>query len=334
MESEPSIPNDPHFEAELGSWVLARYEDVLLALRDPRLLPRGTAGMYDVAHHVVREAAAQALNSARLAAWRIGLSDSAGLLAGGLPIGVPVDLVGSFAVPLSQSLAIEVAGVAPDEAGRLSELAREIFLDSAEARPDSTSGATSAVAELGAALTSGGAADVQTFVAISQTLPCLMASIWLQLFRSPEHANWLRRKPELLPTALDELLRLASPTHAVFRVAGQDLEIGSAKVRRGERVTLLLAVANRDPARFPTPNVLDFERKTVSHLTFGAGIHSCSGARLVRMALQIATEALFSVTSGVEVTDEVEWLEGFAIRGPSKLPVLLSARRSGEIQKT
>jgi cytochrome P450 len=164
---------------------------------------------------------------------------------------------------------------------------------------------------------------VQTYVAISQTLPCFLAGAWLELFRSPHEADRLRAQPELMPRAVDELLRHASPARAVFRRALAGLSIARANIAPGDRVVLMISAANHDPARFPEPDRLDLSRDAAGHLAFGRGAHSCPGAPLIRLAVAVATDALLRLTSAVELAGEVEWTGGFAIRSPASLPIVL-----------
>jgi hypothetical protein len=109
----------------------------------------------------------------------------------------------------------------------------------------------------------------------------------------------------------------------VFRRAAADVTIGDASIAAGERVVLMLAAANRDPARFPDPDRLDLARRAAGHLAFGLGAHVCPGAPLIRLAVAVATEALLGAADAIEPAGEVEWLGGFAIRAPATLPVVL-----------
>ena len=135
------------------------------------------------------------------------------------------------------------------------------------------------------------------------------------------------RSPRLMPEAVEELLRHASPARAVFRRALAEMSIGRASVAPGDRVILMLSAANHDPARFPEPGRLDVRRDAAGHLAFGRGAHSCPGAPLIRMAVAVATDALLGMTSAVEPVGEVEWIGGFAIRAPASLPVVLRRER-------
>jgi cytochrome P450 len=148
----------------------------------------------------VRRAAAHSLSPARLAAWRAEIEASARALAGRLPAGVPVDLVGAFARPWSVALAVRVTGAPPADAERLGRLARAVFLAAAGATDSGIQpGARAAVAGLARSFPGAGAsAAVQTFVTLAQTLPCLLAGAWLELLRRPDEADRLRAQSELI----------------------------------------------------------------------------------------------------------------------------------------
>jgi cytochrome P450 len=153
-------------------------------------------------------------------------------------------------------------------------------------------------------------------------LPALLGSAWLALIQHPAETAMLRADPTLMPGAVEELLRFASPSRAVFRQAVDELTIGRSRLARGDRAILMLAAANRDPARFPDPDRLDFTRPP-AHLAFGRGVHSCAGAQAIRQAMSIATIALLAQPVDIELAGQVSWMGGFAIRAPSSLPVLL-----------
>jgi cytochrome P450 len=321
--NETEQPGNARFDHALNAWVLTRYADVSAALHDPRLSVPGTSAGGNEAHRAVREAAARELSPARLAAWRAESEASARALVGRLSAGVHVDLVGAFARPWSLALAVRVSGAPAAAAEQLDRLARDVFLAAAHAM-DSGSPAPAAVAELARSLPGAGAsAAVQAFVALAQTLPCLLASAWLELLRRPDEADRLRAQPELMPGAVEELLRHAGPARAVFRRALAEVSIGGVRVNPGDRVIMMLSEANRDPAQFPEPGRLDVRRDAAEHLALGGGAHSCSGAPLIRAAVAVATGTLLSMTSTVELAGEVEWIDGFAIRAPTTLPVVL-----------
>lgn len=109
----------------------------------------------------------------------------------------------------------------------------------------------------------------------------------LYLSENPAQKTTLIENPELLPTAVDEFLRYEAPVHAFARNVMKDTEIGGHTIKAGERVYMLWASANRDPAQFESPGEVDFRRRPNRHVTFGVGAHRCLGASLARMELQI-----------------------------------------------
>ena len=94
-------------------------------------------------------------------------------------------------------------------------------------------------------------------------------------------------EPELIPTAVEELLRLTSPVISFVRTATQDTELRGQKIRQGQRVLMLYASANRDASQFENPDALQVERNP-HHLAFGLGNHFCMGANLARMEMRVA----------------------------------------------
>ena len=327
----PHGASEAHFDPDLGAWVLSRYADVAAALRDPRVSVHGATTSDDAAHLAVRAATADALSPDRLEAWRADFEADARRMVKSLPVGEPVDLVHTFAEPWSLGVALRATGAPRGIAAECSRLAREVFLSSACATDGVPAAkAQGAAAHLGRLLAgtpsrADASADVQAFVALSQTLPCLLSSAWLALLQHPEQAGHLRADATLVTQAVGEGLRFAGPARAVFRKALEDVAIGGARMRAGDRIVLMLSAANRDPLRFPDPDRLDLRRAVGGHLAFGAGPHGCAGATLVRMAVGVATSALLGGTAEIALAEgaPVEWIGGFATCAPGTLPVVL-----------
>jgi hypothetical protein len=143
--------------------------------------------------------------------------------------------------------------------------------------------------------------------------------VWL-LLRHPEQLRMLRDDPALIPSAVEEILRVESPVVQTTRIAMERAEFGGCPIQRGESVLASLAAANRDPARYPEPDRFDIRRANVRHHSFGGGAHYCLGAPLARLEAQIAIPALLQRFPRLRLTDEpLEWraLPGF--RGLAKL---------------
>lgn len=318
------------YDAALGAWILSSYADVSVALRDPRLSLTGARLESADAQVMLRDAASHALSAQQLAGWRTTMEHSAAACAAALPAAQRVDLVESFARPWSIEVAAIVSGATRSESARLAVLAREVFLAAAAATSSDPQPDThGAVVELSRSLRGPDPMiAVQAFVALTQTLPCVLAGAWRALMRHPEVMERVRSTPRLMPQAVDELLRLTSITRAAFRRASADTQIGTASIAAGDRVVLMIALANHDPAQFADPLRLDLARDTRGHLAFGLGMHPCVGAALVRLAVTTATSALLNGTSQIELAGEAEWLEGFAISAHMSLPVVVRRRRS------
>ena len=313
------------FDAERGAWILTTYADVSVALRDKRLSLAGSGDDSTAELATYRDVVSHALSSQRLAEWRAAMVRSAGRFADALPDNQQVDLVATFARPWSVEVAAIVAGATLPDSTRLAALANEIFLAAANATSSDPQPDTHrAVAELSRGLPGPDPViAVQTFVALTQTMPCLLAGAWLALLSDVEFMHRLRTTPNLISRAADELLRITSPSRAVFRCADADICIGAASIAAGERVILMIAAANLDAAQFCDPTRIDPSRGSVGHLALGMGMHPCLGASLVRAALTCATTALLNATTSVDRAGQVDWLDGFAIRAPTSLPVVL-----------
>lgn len=146
------------------------------------------------------------------------------------------------------------------------------------------------------------------------------------LLTEPHLFQQLWQRPDLVPTAVEELLRyLVIGSGITFaRIATEDVEINGALIRRGESTIVSLATANRDPRVFNDPERIDLSRTPNQHLVFGPGVHHCLGASLARMELQEALKALihgFPTLHLAVPAEEVRWRTGLTVRGPVTLPV-------------
>lgn len=145
----------------------------------------------------------------------------------------------------------------------------------------------------------------------------------LALLQHPDQLSRLRARPELLTSAIEELLRYEPSTQKALRYATADVELRGKQIRKGQAVILLLASANRDPEVFPDPDRLDITRAENRHLGFGAGIHVCLGAPLARLEGQIAISTLVRRFPRIELrTDKPAWREDVVtFRRLARLPV-------------
>lgn len=311
----------------------SRHAEVVQALRDPALHSPGQGPGDAAPTQALRAAVAEALSPDLPAAWPAAFAVAAQNLIDALPSGVPVDLLSQLAEPWCLQVALTVTGLPETHAATAVQHAARLFQSAARA----TSGgaapeALQAAAELQALLATPARADgpapsrwadVQTFVALSQSLPALLANAWRALLDHPDVLAALLAEPARLDAGLDELLRLGSPARAVFREAASDTRVGLTPVAAGTPVTLLLWEANRDADRFEQPERLDLARSGGGQLGLGGGAHACPGARLVRAALRAITHALLVRTRTLDAIEAgpAVWRGGFALRWVGELPV-------------
>lgn len=140
------------------------------------------------------------------------------------------------------------------------------------------------------------------FVAGHETTVNLLGNGLAALLDHPTQWDRLDRNRELVPAAIEELLRYDCAVQATSRFATDNVVIGDKLIRRGQQVCLLLGAANRDPGQFDTPQALDVGRKSNRHVSFGIGDHVCLGSNLARMEAGIAINALLDALSGLRVT--------------------------------
>lgn len=157
---------------------------------------------------------------------------------------------------------------------------------------------------------------------VTATLGCSMA----YLASNPEQRRKLVAKPELIPNAVEELLRWETPVSLVPRVLKQNVTIGDVELREGNLVNLLIGAANVDPAEFTDPTRVDFERENNRHIAFGAGAHRCLGSHLARMELRAALEEWHRRIPEYEIKAGAVPKVSPGIREQLYLPLVWSAR--------
>jgi cytochrome P450 len=162
-------------------------------------------------------------------------------------------------------------------------------------------------------------------IAGHETTVNLIGNGTLALLRHPDQLRMLRDTPDLIGTAIEELLRYDGPVEtATLRWAREDLEFGGTQMRQGDQVLVALAAADRDGTRFPDVDRLDITRADNRHVAFGHGIHYCLGAPLARLEGAIAINTLLRRLPDLRLAvnpDELIWRPGQLIRGLQSLPV-------------
>jgi cytochrome P450 len=142
------------------------------------------------------------------------------------------------------------------------------------------------------------------------------------LLRHPEELSKLRERPEMIRTAVEELLRYESPVQNTARIAKEEVEICNVRLSQGEVIAVMLGSANRDPQQFKDPSRLDLSRLNNAHLAFGAGPHFCIGNQLARLEAQVAILKMTQEFPRMRLTGKpAEWAPNFSLRGLRDLPV-------------
>jgi cytochrome P450 len=166
---------------------------------------------------------------------------------------------------------------------------------------------------------------VQMLYAGHETTRNLIGNGLFTLLQHPAQIAQLRREPELLPSAVEEMLRYEPPILFVSRVAQCDLDWAGVAVRKGDLVHLGLASANRDPEHFAEPDRFAVDRATARNLSFGWGMHFCLGASIARMEGRVAFETLLGRTKQIEwAGPPAVWAPATALRTLEAFPVRLT----------
>jgi cytochrome P450 len=160
---------------------------------------------------------------------------------------------------------------------------------------------------------------------IDTTWSSIGAALW-HLATHPDDRERLVTEPELLPTAVEELLRVYSPV-TMARLATEDVTINGVTIPAGSRVLMNFPAANRDPDVFPDPDTVVLDRAQNRHAAFGIGIHRCAGSNLARMEMQKALSVFLERIPEFHLDDRspVTWCGG-QVRGPRSIPLVFTTK--------
>lgn len=165
---------------------------------------------------------------------------------------------------------------------------------------------------------------VMLLAAGHETTRNLIGNGMFTLLRHPEAMAELRDHPQIIASAVEELLRFESPLQSTSRVAKEDTEVCGKHLRPGDALVFMLGAANRDAAQFKDPDTLNLKRLNNQHLAFGVGAHFCLGNQVARLEGQVAILKLVQQFPSMRLTAErPEWVPNFAFRGLKSLPVAL-----------
>ncbi|GAA1987540.1 cytochrome P450 [Amycolatopsis minnesotensis] len=321
-----AVLGDPRFAINSGSFL--RHP----AIPDECLVHLRTMSELDgPEHRRIRRLVAPAFTPRRAEEFRPRVERIVAALLDGLPAEGPVDLLDAFARPLPMDVICELVGIPEIDRPRWREYGAAVLAGAGdafgEAVPGIIDGAKAAVERRRAApgddllddLIRAQAEDgdrlsdvelvtlVWQLVLAGQTPANLIANGLEVLLTHRGELEKLRADPSLMPTAVDELIRLCGPNMlAIPRYAREDAEVSGTQIREGDRVTAVIASANRDPRAFEDPDRLDITRPPRQHLGFGYGPHVCLGASLARVQTEVALAALLDRFPNLSLAENPE----------------------------
>jgi cytochrome P450 len=311
-------------------------------------------------HERLRNVSHRAFTPRRIAAMETALEVYAEDLLDGLPADEPIDFRERFAYRLPMLAITEMLGVPEDRRETIHLWSNKLARNRGGDQPDAVMAAHEAMCDFrdyveqtvvparrkdpGTDLVSAlleaegserltGREMTATFVVLlfagHETTTNLIAIGLRELLRDGEQWQRLLDDPSLIPGAVEELLRWVSPVQWISRISTADQEIGGVELERGDAVQLVLAAANRDPAVFADPEVLDVGRADArEHLALGFGPHFCLGNALARLEAKLALEALVRRYPDIRLAGDPEaWTGNAMLRTITDLPVEMGKDR-------
>jgi hypothetical protein len=341
-----------------NTWALSRYDDVREAAAAPETfssegtsISRGLLPMVQQLdpprHDQLRELLWKAFTPTRIAAMEPRIREIARELIDDFASAGHCELLSAFASQLPSRLISELIGIPPERrAGFLEMTDALITADPAgergpspftgiyrefskllderrdERRDDLMSALLDAEIE-GVALSNEELLGFgfQLVVAGNDTTTNLIANGAVRLAQHPEQRAEIAANPELLPQAVEEMLRYDSPTQALPRIARRDVELHGRTIAAGDEVSLIWGAANHDERRFDDPGRFDIHRSSNRHLALGHGVHFCMGAHLARLEARVSFEELLARLPDYALVSEPRWQLSPWARAYSQVPL-------------
>jgi cytochrome P450 len=354
---------DPAISSDRISPYLERLDDAERAAMDPvfGVLSRWLVFQDPPDHTRLRRLVSKAFTIRAVEARRESIESVIGGLLDDLGADDEIDLIADFAYPLPAIVIAQMLGVPPTDRNLFKEWSDDISalvfgaVDDADRHERAQAGMVQLSDYLGELIAryrdspgdnlisalvqaeeEGDSLSREEVVATCilllfgghETTTNLIANGLLALLRNPDQLEALRRDSALLASTVEEVLRYDGPAKVSMRVAARDIDVRDRRVREGDRVFLVPAAANRDPARFPDPDRFDVGRNDKGHVGFGFGIHFCLGAPLARLEGELGLGRLLARFPEMQLAgDDPRWHPTLLSRGMEALPVRPGAPR-------
>ena len=164
----------------------------------------------------------------------------------------------------------------------------------------------------------------------NETTTCVLGNGVRLLLQNPVQLDLLQARPDLVPNAIEEIMRFETPVTLSGRISEVDQEFGGQMLRQDDLVLMFLASGNRDPEQFDAPDRFDVTRTRNHHLSFGTGTHLCAGIQLARFEARVAFEFLLPYMQRFELLDsDVVWADNLNLRGPKHLRLRIAPAQGG-----
>ena len=300
-------------------------------------------------HTRLRKLVAKAFTMRAAEAMRPQIEDIADGLLADIDTEAPVDLIAAYAGPLPVRVISELLGIPTSRRRRFQDLVEPFLDDSArEQRNAAAAELAKMLSDLIAEKRRQPISDLTSALIAARddgdqlSERELLATLWLMiaagydttvnliangilaLLHNPAQLAALRADPSQMPTAVEEILRFASPVSvSTIRFTTEPVEVGDVEIPANELVMVSLLGANRDGEHFDDPDRLDLTRKPNAHLAFGHGIHHCLGAAIARLEGRVALGKLLEKFDRLELatTGPIEYRNSAHMHGLSALPV-------------
>ena len=345
----------PVAHSQFLGWSLFRHEDVAAVLADPDTYSNKSQflaipnGMNPPIHHQYRDALDALFDENQLSRLEPLTREVANSLIEPMINAGEVEFVREFSSPFAMRTLCTVLGWPEQQWQCLSGWAHdsqlnaldrfpgagkdlaELFSDHVKANlkmhRDSPKHATATAALLTTEI-NGVPLDDEQIVSILRnwtaghgTMAAALSIIVMHLAQNPELQTRLRNHPSLIPTAIEEILRIDDPLVTNTRTTTREVEIRGRKILKGDHLSLMWISANRDANAFDNPETINIERSTANSLVWGQGIHICQGASMAKLEIRVALEQLLLSTKHIECANEVPRRDRYPSNGLAALPI-------------